>query len=433
MNEMSESLVNWDAYLQVASISDVGMRRTTNQDNLCLSPASNLEQWQKRGHLFIVADGMGAHAAGELASKLAIDHIPHLYSKYENLPITDALRKAVEEANSEIYRRGQANEEFHNMGTTCSVLTLLPQGAVAAHVGDSRIYRLRKNRLEQLTFDHSLVWEMEANGQLTSEEERKKIPKNVITRSLGPCAEIQVDLEGPFPVEVGDTFLLCSDGLTGPVSDAEIGALLANLHPEEAVKVLVDLANLRGGPDNITIVVAKVMHPQLVTTDTKFRSRDNKKPPLLNPITFGIFGIALLLTILFLFLSDNWIAALIPGIVTVGALIWGVVQLAHGLGSESKDSIRTALGKGPHTKIDCASPSGVVEQLRSITDQLKAGAEKQTWPIDFDQMKKMLAASNQAADQKDFPKAIKRFSLTISWLMDQLRTNNEASSSSIDL
>ena len=251
---MSESLVNWDDCLQVASISDVGMRRTTNQDNLCLSPASSVEQWQKRGHLFIVADGMGAHAAGELASKLAIDHIPHLYSKFDNIPATEALKKSVEEANSEIYRRGQANQEFHNMGTTCSVLALLPQGAVAAHVGDSRIYRLRKNRLEQLTFDHSLVWEMEASGQLTSAEQKAKIPKNVITRSLGPCEEVKVDLEGPFPVEVGDTFLLCSDGLTGPVTDAEIGSLLANLTPEEAVKVLVDLANLRGGPDNITTV-----------------------------------------------------------------------------------------------------------------------------------------------------------------------------------
>ena len=121
---MSESLVNWDDCLQVASISDVGMRRTTNQDNLCLSPASSVEQWQKRGHLFIVADGMGAHAAGELASKLAIDHIPHLYSKFDSIPATEALKKSVEEANSEIYRRGQANQEFHNMGTTCSVLAL---------------------------------------------------------------------------------------------------------------------------------------------------------------------------------------------------------------------------------------------------------------------------------------------------------------------
>lgn len=429
---MSESLVNWDDCLQVASISDVGMRRTTNQDNLCLSPASSVEQWQKRGHLFIVADGMGAHAAGELASKLAIDHIPHLYSKFDNIPATEALKKSVEEANGEIYRRGQANQEFHNMGTTCSVLALLPQGAVAAHVGDSRIYRLRKNRLEQLTFDHSLVWEMEASGQLTSAEQKAKIPKNVITRSLGPCEEVKVDLEGPFPVEVGDTFLLCSDGLTGPVTDAEIGSLLANLTPEEAVKVLVDLANLRGGPDNITIVVAKVMHPQLTMSDQKQRTTGGKKPRLLHPFSIAIFGVAVLLTILFWLMIDSWIAALIPGIVAIGSLIWMLVQVIHRVGDEPS-SPQGALGRGPYTQIDCASPSGVVEQLKTITEQLQNGAEQQTWPIDFAQLKKMLSASNQAAEQKDFPSAIKGFSQAICWLMDQLRNNQEASSSSIDL
>ena len=167
---MSESLQNWEAYLAVASLSDIGMRRSNNQDNLSISLASNLEQWQRRGHLFIVADGMGAHAAGELASKMAVDHIPHLYAKYDDIPAHEALQKSVVDANTEIHKRGQANEEFHNMGTTCSTLVLLPQGAVVAHVGDSRVYRLRQNRFEQLTFDHSLVWEMRKSGQISEEE-----------------------------------------------------------------------------------------------------------------------------------------------------------------------------------------------------------------------------------------------------------------------
>ncbi len=256
---MSESLLNWDDYLQVASLSDVGMRRATNQDNLSISLASGMDQWQRKGHVFIVADGMGAHAAGELASKLAIDHIPHLYAKYNDSSAPEEMKKAVQGANGEIHRRGQANEEFHNMGTTCSVLTILPQGAVCAHIGDSRVYRLTQNRIEQLTFDHSLVWEMKFAGQLTAEEEAMgKIPKNVITRSLGPYSECKVDLEGPFPIQVGDTFLLCSDGLTGVISDTEIGSILANMTPDEAVHMLVDLANLRGGPGNITVVIVKI-------------------------------------------------------------------------------------------------------------------------------------------------------------------------------
>lgn len=432
---MSESLVNWDAYLQIASHSDVGMRRMTNQDNLCVSPASNMEHWQKRGHLFIVADGMGAHAAGEFASKLAIDHIPHLYSKYENQPITDALRKSVEGANVEIHRRGQANEEFHNMGTTCSTLTLLPQGALVAHVGDSRVYRMRNNRLEQLTFDHSLVWEMKASGQLQTEEEMAKIPKNVITRSLGPYGEVKVDLEGPFPIEVGDTFLLCSDGLTGPITDAEIGSILANLHPDEASRVLVDLANLRGGPDNITVVIVKVTHPHMATTDSsgKFSARgsDGGKR-ILNPISIGVLVVAILAAIVFYFI--NPITALVPGIIAAGCLIWVLIQLGQAVaGGEDAAVQKSKFGRGPYTRTDCASAEGVIDQLKAITSQLLQGAKQQKWPIDFAQMEKMVGSAEQAAGQKNFPVAIQTYARGISFMMEQLRNDSDASSSSIEL
>lgn len=406
----------------------------TNQDNLCVSPARNMEHWQKRGHLFIVADGMGAHAAGEFASKLAIDHIPHLYGKYENQPIVDALRKSVEDANLEIHRRGQANEEFHNMGTTCSTLTLLPQGALVAHVGDSRVYRLRENRLEQLTFDHSLVWEMKASGQLQTEEESAKIPKNVITRSLGPYPEVKVDMEGPFPIQVGDTFLLCSDGLTGQISDAEIGSILANLHPNEASRVLVDLANLRGGPDNITVIIVKVTHPHLTTTDGSgsFDSRASGKGRMLNPISTGVFVVALLATVLFYFI--NPMAALAPGLIAAGCLGWILVQLGQAVsqGNENVGS-NSRQGRGPYTRTDCASPEGVVDQLKSITSQLQEGAMQQKWPVDYDQMKKMVASANEAAGKKNYPVAIQTFARSISFLMEQLRNDNDASSSAIDL
>src|SRR5207253_8288324 len=120
----------------------------------------------RRGHLLMVADGMGAHAAGELASKLAAEGVPHLYRKYTEHSPPDALLRAIRETNLEINRRGMANTDFHNMGTTCSVLVLLPQGALAAHVGDSRIYRLRGDTINQLTFDHSLQWDLKASGQL---------------------------------------------------------------------------------------------------------------------------------------------------------------------------------------------------------------------------------------------------------------------------
>src|SRR5687768_9176313 len=117
------------------------MRRTTNQDSHSLMVADTPELWLTRGHLLVVADGMGAHAAGELASKLAADGIPHLYHKYVELSPPEAIERAIRETNAEVHRRGMANPDFHNMGTTVSVLLLLPQGAVCAHIGDSRIYR----------------------------------------------------------------------------------------------------------------------------------------------------------------------------------------------------------------------------------------------------------------------------------------------------
>ena len=137
-------------------------------------------------------------------------------------------------------------------------MLLLPDGALIAHVGDSRVYRVRGRRIDQLSFDHSLVWELVRRNHLTSEQARVSVPKNVITRSLGPEAEIEVDIEGPLPVELGDVFLLCSDGLSGPVEDTELGAFAANFHPRDACRYLVNLANLRGGLDNITVVIVRI-------------------------------------------------------------------------------------------------------------------------------------------------------------------------------
>jgi protein phosphatase len=144
------------------------------------------------------------------------------------------------------------------MGTTCSALLLLPAGALVAHVGDSRVYRMRRDRIDQLSFDHSLVWELVRRNHLTSEQANLSVPKNVITRSLGPEVEIEVDVEGPLAVELGDVYLLCSDGLSGPVDDREIGAFGANFHPRDACRYLVNLANLRGGLDNITVLIVRI-------------------------------------------------------------------------------------------------------------------------------------------------------------------------------
>ena len=419
---MTENLQNWDNYLSVASLSDVGMRRSNNQDNLAISMASNMDGWNRRGHLFIVADGMGAHAAGELASKLAVDHIPHLYGKYDELPAFEALRKSVVDANTEIHKRGQANEEFHNMGTTCSTLLLMPSGAICAHVGDSRVYRLRKNRIEQLTFDHSLVWEMHKSGQLSEEEmEAGKIPKNVITRSLGPYPESKVDLEGPFPIMVNDKFLLCSDGLTGLVEDDELGSLMANLPPDEAVRALVDLANLRGGHDNITCVIIHVKHPQLATgaDSTSGMAPRSKSSSLFNPISIAIVLVSAIIAAIFMFMGET-ATAIIPGIVFAIGLIWLVVQLIQSASSEGDVAGPRRLGEGPYVQKSCASGKNVALQLKTMTTQLINVAKQQNWKIDSEALDKMLQSAEAAEGQE----SVKAYARCISFLMDQLRNQS---------
>src|SRR3954447_16966645 len=262
--------------LKHASVSDLGMRRTNNQDSLAAVVTNDVATWATRGHLLMVADGMGAHAAGELASKLAVDNITHTYFKLRDLYPPAALRQAIRDANTTIHAKGQSSIGFQGMGTTCSCLVLLPQGALVAHIGDSRIYRLRNDLLEQLTFDHSLVWEMAAAGQMTEADVPSYIPKNVITRSLGPHPSVHIDLEGPYTAESGDTFLICSDGLSGQIADEEIGVILRCHPPEEATETLVDLANFRGGPDNISVVIAQVNGA--VPKVTAVETRDDAQP-----------------------------------------------------------------------------------------------------------------------------------------------------------
>src|SRR5262249_61253378 len=137
---------------------------------------------------------------------------------------------------------------------TGTALLWRPEGGGFGHVGDRRASRVREGKIQQLSFDHSLVWEL-ARRQHKSPDELQGIPSNVIVRSLGPEPLVQVDVEGPHTVQPGDYFILCSDGLSGPVSDREIGAVVSALPPGEACRFLVQLANLQGGPDNITAVV----------------------------------------------------------------------------------------------------------------------------------------------------------------------------------
>jgi len=243
--------------LELAAVTDVGIRRSHNQDAFSIQKAPDKDYFQKVGHVFIVADGMGGHAVGEKASAKAIQDIPLTYAKHAHEGALAALRRSFQEANAGIHAVGQSNPEFRGLGTTATTLVLREEGAWVAHVGDSRAYRVRAGRIEQLTFDHSYAWEM-ARRLGVPPEELADVKRNVIIRSLGPDVLVQVDVEGPYPLLPGDTFVLCSDGLSNQVTPEEIGTIITALPVKEAGNFLIELANLRGGPDNITAVVVRV-------------------------------------------------------------------------------------------------------------------------------------------------------------------------------
>ena len=243
--------------VRFAALTDVGVKRSHNQDACAAQPAVDATGYAAHGHVFVVADGMGGHAVGEKASAKAVRDIPFLFLKHVHDGVLPALRRSFQETNTGIYTVGQENPEFRGLGTTATALILRPEGAWFGHVGDSRAYRIRDGLAEQLTFDHSWVWEI-ARRQGIDPDELGDFKKNVIIRSLGPDPEVEVDVEGPHPVQKGDAFLLCSDGLTGVVMPEEIGPVIAVLPPDEAARLLVNLANLRGGPDNITVMIVHV-------------------------------------------------------------------------------------------------------------------------------------------------------------------------------
>ncbi|MCA9138775.1 MAG: serine/threonine-protein phosphatase [Planctomycetales bacterium] len=423
------------------------MRRTNNQDSHSVIPAKSPERFQTRGHLFIVADGMGAHAAGELASSMAAELIAMNYFRTSIPDAKDSLHVAVNEANAEIYQRGQQNPEFHNMGTTASTLALLPIGGVIAHVGDSRVYRLRRGILEQMTFDHSLVWEVQASGQVHPDSALgQALPKNVITRSLGPNAEVQIDIEGPFEVELGDKFLLCSDGLSGQVDDVEIATLLDCLPEELAVEVMVDLANLRGGPDNTTIVVATVTEGPLL--DQKRLPPKTAKEDSLAfwgiSISLVVAAVSAIASVAFFLMKFNDGAMVLTLLI---ALVAGVVAATFysntkqqtrrrrpNGGHENGGIPKAYGGKAPYRRYVSKPDQTLFDRLGKTVDELREAAKLKNWMMDWKQIDSLQHQGAAAMQSGDGKSAIHLQAKAIVETMHQLREqhNRSADETAID-
>ena len=407
------------------------MRRRNNQDSFAVVMAEDESSWQKSGHLLIVADGMGAHAAGELASRLSVELIPHHYGKLLKGIPSEALQRSLIETNSEIFRRGQANPEFRSMGTTTCALAILPEGAVVAHVGDSRVYRLRGNLFEQLTFDHSLVWEMRASGEVSEEALRSNaIPKNVITRSLGPNGTVAVDLEGPFPLRVGDKFLICSDGLSGQLTDEEMGVLLQVVDIQTAVDAMVDLANLRGGPDNITVVVGEVKNDGLMRSGAAMESNPSAVAPLY-PVAFGIAtAIGLLSCVVLLLLGQFPFACLAAGAAAVAfATGWYKYQ-----GQRIGNEVSRQYGRGPYRKAICKPDAVFANNLTQVVSELDDWVHENNWKIESLKIDEDMKVAKGAEQSKNFAEAIRRYVNVIALTMEEVRKqqDGQASDSAID-
>jgi serine/threonine protein phosphatase PrpC len=237
---------------RAAAVTDIGRRRYTNEDALCSDAA--------RG-LFVVADGMGGHAAGEVASEMAVERVCANFPP-RSPEDPDAARAVLVEAfgaaNAEILERGELEPDMHGMGTTLTALAVSGDDVVLAHVGDSRAYLLRKDTLTQLTTDHTWVQAQVSAGLLEPEQARFHPFANIITRALGTDLQLEVETLR-LPARPGDIFLLCSDGLTGMLSDTQLRDILADEKRTLAVRArrLVQAANRAGGVDNITVVIAK--------------------------------------------------------------------------------------------------------------------------------------------------------------------------------
>ncbi|MFQ3592388.1 MAG: protein phosphatase 2C domain-containing protein [Gemmataceae bacterium] len=395
--------------IEHACLTDVGVRRSHNQDNFAVQLVGDQEAWQQRGHLFLVADGMGAHAVGEKASEQAAHIIPHIYHKHANQGPIAGLRKAFVEANASIHSCGQQNREFEGMGTTGTALLLRPDGAWVGHVGDSRCYRVRGGVIEQLSYDHSLVWEY-ARIQQLDPDEVEDIPSNVIHRCLGPEPLVQVDIEGPHEIQPGDVFLLCSDGLSGPVSDAEIGAIVSVLPPAEACRFLVDLANLRGGPDNITVIVIRVTNQGGPTPPS-----GSHQKPLLQRIPWWAATLAagtLSAVLAALLIAQAWTGLATPLlIVAVACVVIGSFGLWQHYQQESTqtDEDEDRPPAKPHRKRPCRIEKPLLERLKKALSSLEQLASDKGWQPDWPLVRESQEEAARLEAAGDIPGAFREY------------------------
>lgn len=236
--------------MKTFSMTDVGKRRESNQDYVYMSesPIGNLP------NLFIVADGMGGHNAGDFASKYTVEQIvDHVSNSSQTTPV-EIIREAIEAANTALIEKARTDQTLSGMGTTIVLAVIIDHSLYVANVGDSRLYLLH-DKIEQITKDHSLVQEMVRMGEMNEAEAREHPDKNIITRAIGAADEVEIDFFEQ-QIQAGDTILLCTDGLTNMIDDSDIFTIICTQRDiVEKAQRLVETANRNGGKDNITVAI----------------------------------------------------------------------------------------------------------------------------------------------------------------------------------
>ncbi len=414
--------MRFEQQVQYASATDIGLRRRNNEDACIARLCHDEEEFLRRGHLFIVADGMGGHAVGELASRLAVETVPHTFYKSKDGDARSALSAAVHAANEAINTRGSQNRDFQRMGTTCSSMALTPRGAVIAHVGDSRVYRLRRDRIDQLTFDHSLQWELRRHKKRLPDEFKMLDNRNIITRSLGPEPNVEVDIEGPHPVEPGDGYVICSDGLSSQVSDEEIGAIVRELSPTQACRLLVHLANLRGGADNCTAIVVRVGELPANAPST----------PMPTPVDnshggfgwgwlagFWIVSMAIVGGISLLLFGHLREGAFVASLGFVGLAVLGVAALRNRPTKSGANDPQTVLNR-PHRTAVAMPNEKLVDVLSAVERDLRRAAHEEGWNVNWEAHQQAAESAVKSVHQGRFARGVRDFARAVDVLMTDL-------------
>ena len=260
-----------EAAIRVAAATDVGLKRSHNEDHHAVrvpegdgTPAGQV--------LLVVSDGMGGSLAGEVASELTVNTVVEGYGALGDEDPGDSLRRALESANRLVHERNTTDPSLSGMGATCTAAVITGAQAWVAHVGDSRAYLIRDGRIRMLTHDHSLVAQLVERNELDPDSARVDPRRNVVTRCIGYAETVEVDVTREPGLARGDTILLCSDGLHGQILDEEIAEVSSQADLERACEELIRLANDRGGPDNITVVLARLEGPAAAAAPERRRS-----------------------------------------------------------------------------------------------------------------------------------------------------------------